>query len=93
MRTLAVFPNVRTKLSGPDRFARAASAELMRPAVRETPEMFAPGRCMYASDFPFEKLWCAYVGLFDALRQCLDGLTYAVQRAVLHGTASRVYRT
>lgn len=73
-------------------FVRACSEGLWGPVIRETVELFGPGRCMFGSNFPIEKLWTTYAEVVRVTVECLAGLSAEEQRAVLHGTADRVYR-
>jgi predicted TIM-barrel fold metal-dependent hydrolase len=92
MRALAAAPNVHVKLSGLGTFARACSVELWSPVIRETVELFGPERCMLGSNFPIEKLWTSYAEVVRVTTESLAGLSAGDQRAVLHDTATRVYR-
>lgn len=92
MRALAAAPNVHVKLSGLGTFARACSVELWGPVILETVELFGPGRCMFGSNFPIEKLWTTYEEVAGVTTECLSGLSAADRRAVLHDSAARVYR-
>jgi predicted TIM-barrel fold metal-dependent hydrolase len=92
MRALAAAPNVHVKLSGLGTFPRACSVELWSPVIRETVELFGPGRCMFGSNFPIEKLWTTYEEVARVTTECLARLPAGEQRAVLHDTAARVYR-
>jgi predicted TIM-barrel fold metal-dependent hydrolase len=92
MRALAAAPNVHVKLSGLGTFARACSVELWGPVIRETVELFGPGRCMFGSNFPIEKLWTTYEDVARVTTECLSGLSADDRRAVLHDNAARVYR-
>lgn len=92
MRALAAAPNVHVKLSGLGTFARACSGEVWSPVIRETVELFGPGRCMFGSNFPIEKLWTTYEEVARVTTECLSGLSADERRAVLHDTAVRVYR-
>lgn len=92
MRALAAAPNVHVKLSGLGTFPRACSVELWGPVIRETVELFGPGRSMFGSNFPIEKLWTTYDQVVRVTTGCLAGLSAAEQRAVLHDTATGVYR-
>lgn len=91
MRLLSDCPNVVTKLSGLGTFERACSVSLWRPVVEETLSLLGPQRCMFGSNFPIESLWTDYADLVGTMRECLDGLDAAGQRAVLHDTAARIY--
>jgi predicted TIM-barrel fold metal-dependent hydrolase len=92
MRSLAAAPNVCVKLSGLGTFPRACSVELWGPVIRETVELFGPARCMFGSNFPIEKLWTTYEEVVRVTTECLAGLSGGEQRAVLHDTATRLYR-
>ncbi|MCC7275329.1 MAG: amidohydrolase family protein [Alphaproteobacteria bacterium] len=92
MAGLARCPNVMVKLSGLGTFDRACSVERWRPIVEETVTMFGPTRCLFGSNFPIEKLWTDYATLVATMRRCLEGLSAAERRAVLHDTAARLYR-
>jgi predicted TIM-barrel fold metal-dependent hydrolase len=54
--------------------------------------VFGPGRCLFGSNFPIEKLWTSYGELLGAYRDAVASLTPKEQLAVLHDTAVRVYR-
>lgn len=60
-------------------------------------ELFGADRCMFASNFPVDRAICSggpcLPGLFrDLLALTSDYLTADQQAALLHGTATRVYR-
>ncbi len=92
MRALAGCPNVAVKLSGLGTFEHRCSVELWRPVVSETVAMFGPERCLFGSNFPIESLWTTYDRLVAVMRQCLDDLPPAAQRAVFYDNAARFYR-
>ncbi|HEY8611615.1 MAG TPA: amidohydrolase family protein [Roseomonas sp.] len=92
MRALAGHPNIVTKLSGLGTFERACTVELWKPVVSETLEIFGPGRCLFGSNYPIEMLWTSYDQLLDVMLECLDGLSAAERRSVLHDTAKATYR-
>jgi predicted TIM-barrel fold metal-dependent hydrolase len=92
MAALASRPNVVAKLSGLGTFARRLDPRLIAAIVAETLALFGPGRCLWGSNFPIEKLWTGYRPLLDAHLAALGALGPAERRAVLAGTAARVYR-
>lgn len=92
MRQLALCPNVVSKLSGLGTFEHACSAELWRPVILETLEIFSPARCLFGSNWPIETLWTDYAAIIDTTRECLAGLAAGERAAVLHDNALRVYR-
>jgi predicted TIM-barrel fold metal-dependent hydrolase len=47
---------------------------------------------MFGSNFPIETLWTTYAEVVRVTRECVAGLSPGGQRAVLHDTATRLYR-
>ena len=92
MVRLAACPNVAVKLSGLGTFAHACSVALWKPVIDDALALFGPGRCLYGSNFPIEKLWTTYAHLLGVMRDCLSHLPAADQRAVFHDNAMRLYR-
>ena len=92
MRRLAAGHNVCVKLSGLGTFSRSCSVELWKPVIEETIALFAPGRCLFGSNFPIEKLWTSYGDIVSVTRTCLADLSPRELRAVSHDNAQRVYR-
>jgi predicted TIM-barrel fold metal-dependent hydrolase len=86
-------PNVVLKLS-----AIASSAdpmwtlESLRACVIPAIEAFGADRCMFASNWPIDRLYGTYPQLIAAYREIVSGLSAPERAAVLHGTADRVYR-
>jgi predicted TIM-barrel fold metal-dependent hydrolase len=86
-------PNVVLKLS-----AIASSADpdwtvaSVRACVRPAIVAFGADRCMFASNWPIDRLYGSYPTLLAAYREIASELTPAEGAAVLHGTADRVYR-
>ena len=54
--------------------------------------IFGPGRCLFGSNFPIEKLWTSYAELLSAHRDAVASFAPKEQQAILHDTAMRVYR-
>jgi predicted TIM-barrel fold metal-dependent hydrolase len=92
MKLLAAQPNVVAKLSGLGTFIHRNDPEHIAAIVRDAVGLFGPQRCLFGSNFPIEKLWTDYASLINAYRVALAGYSEAEQRAVLHDTASQVYR-
>ncbi|MEX0867957.1 MAG: amidohydrolase family protein, partial [Pirellulales bacterium] len=92
-RAAAEFPNIYCKLSG---MVTEADWNNWRPAdlkpyVETALELFGPQRCMYGSDWPVCELAGSYEQVFNALRDCLGGLSDTEQQAIWGGTAARFY--
>ena len=92
MAALAQCPNVNVKLSGLGTFVHACRADVMEPIVKETVAIFGADRCCYGSNFPIEKLWTDYGTLYRTFRDAIAHLSEGEQAAILHDTASRLYR-
>jgi predicted TIM-barrel fold metal-dependent hydrolase len=92
MRRLASCPNVVVKLSGYGMTDTAWTLESIRPYVLRPIEWFGPGRAMFGSNFPVDRLMADYDRLWDAYRTLVADLSADEQRALLSGTAERVYR-
>ena len=92
MAELSQCPNVNVKLSGLGTFVHACRADVMGPIVTESVALFGADRCFYGSNFPIEKLWTDYGTLYRTFRNAIAHLGDAEQAAILHDTASRLYR-
>jgi predicted TIM-barrel fold metal-dependent hydrolase len=67
------------------------TVDSLRPVVLTAIEAFAPDRCMFASNWPIDRLYGTYPRLVEAYREIVSGLDPADRAAVLAGTAARVY--
>jgi predicted TIM-barrel fold metal-dependent hydrolase len=92
MTELARSKNVVAKLSGLGTFLHRNDARHIAFIARETLALFGPGRCLFGSNFPIEKLWTQFQPLVAAYREAIAHLDIEDQRAVLHDTAARIYR-
>ena len=92
MAQLAEAKNLAVKLSGLGTFVRRLDPELSIEISRQTVAMFGAQRVMWGSNFPVEKLWTDYASLVRVLKDALAPLPPADQQAILHGTATRLYR-
>ena len=102
---LARCPNVVAKLGGLNmevngygwekRALPPTSAELAQATRRyfeHTIERFGPDRCMFESNFPVDKLSCSYTVLWNSFKRLSKSYSSDERAALLHGTATRVYR-
>ena len=66
-------------------------AEAMAPYYDHCIQAFGPGRCMFESNFPVDKVSCSYTVLWNAFKR-LSAEYSATERADLFcQTARRVY--
>lgn len=66
----------------------AATGDWYRHAI----DCFGPGRCMFESNFPVDKLSCSYAVLWNAFKRLAAGFSGTEKAALFHDTAARVYR-
>ena len=92
MRRLADQSNIVSKLSGLGTFIQRNDPSHIADVIHETAAIFGPGRCLFGSNFPIEKLWTSYLDLVNAHRAALAGYAESEQQAMLHGNARRIYR-
>lgn len=91
MIELARLPNVSVKLSGLGTFLRACREQDWRDVIVQTVDCFGPQRCMFGSNFPIERLWTSYGELVRVFKRCIASYSGDERRALLSGTARRVY--
>jgi predicted TIM-barrel fold metal-dependent hydrolase len=92
MRRLAECPHVSVKISGLGMVDHAWTVDSIRPFVLDTIEIFGPGRCLFASNFPVDSLFGGYAALWQAYDAITAGLPEATRAALFHDNAARVYR-
>jgi predicted TIM-barrel fold metal-dependent hydrolase len=105
MAELAGCPNVVVKLGGmmmrlaaydyrtqPKPPTSSELAALWRPYLEACIELFGPGRCMFESNFPVDKMGIGWAGLWNTFKRIAAGASAAEKQALFGGTARRVYR-
>lgn len=92
LRRLARHANVSVKISGLAMFDHHWTVESFRPYVLETIDAFGVPRCMFASNFPVDRLHASYAALWNAYAKIVAGATAAEQRALFVENAERIYR-
>lgn len=90
MAALAALPWVHVKLSGYGMTFGARPGERARRLTAEALRLFGPGRAMFGSNFPVDKLWLGYRQALDLVSACCPDLE--ARAAVLGGTARAFYR-
>jgi len=92
MRLLAGCPNVAVKISGLGMLDHAWTVESIRPYVLETIDAFGVKRCMFASNFPVDRLYGGYANLWRAFAEVVRGAAEGERIALYRENAERVYR-
>jgi predicted TIM-barrel fold metal-dependent hydrolase len=91
MRTLARAPNVAAKISGLAMFHHGWTPAIIRPFVLDTIEIFGVERCLFASNFPVDKLQSSYDVLWRAFDQITANFSESERQMLFHDNAVRLY--
>ena len=67
-------------------------AESMAPFMNYCIEQFGPGRCMFESNFPVDKVSYSYNVMYNAFKRLSSGYSASERADMFHDTATRVYR-
>ena len=67
-------------------------ADIMAPYYLWCIEQFGAERCMFESNFPVDKRSYSYTILWNAYKKIIKDFSYHDKCALLHDTATRVYR-
>ncbi len=92
MRRLAAAPNVWVKISGLGMVDRHWTEASIRPFVLDTIDIFGVDRCMFASNFPVDKLYSSFDTLYGAFKSIVADFSADERRKMFHATAATVYR-
>ena len=92
MRALAEHPHVSVKISGFGMFDPAWTVDSIRPFVRTIIDLFGVDRCMFASNFPVDKLFRSYDAVYEAFDTLTSDLPSADRVKLFAANAERIYR-
>lgn len=92
MQVIAKAQNVVCKISGLGMGDHHWTTESIRPYVEVALEEFGVERCMFASNFPVDKLFSTYTAIFDAFREITRDYSRDEKLALFHDNAARCYR-
>ena len=67
-------------------------AELWRPWMETTIELFGADRCTFESNFPVDKMGIGYAGLWNAFKYIASACSSSEKVDLFSGTAKRAYR-
>jgi predicted TIM-barrel fold metal-dependent hydrolase len=85
-------PNLSVKLSGLWVIDRRWRPERIAGPVRRVVDLFGPDRCLWASNYPVEKLMCPVRDQIASLEEVLSDLGEADRDRIFRDTAARIYR-
>lgn len=105
MTRLAQLPNVAVKLGGmtirlaafdfrniPRPPSSAELAEMWGPYIGTCIELFGPGRCMFESNFPVDKMGLPYRTLWNGFKRITASASEDEKQMLFSGNARRVYK-
>ena len=92
MQELATAANVVVKISGLGTVDPDWTVESIRPFVLQTIDAFGVSRCMFASNFPVDKLYSDFDTLYAAFRKITASFSAEERRMLFHDNAARYYR-
>jgi predicted TIM-barrel fold metal-dependent hydrolase len=92
IRELASASNVVVKISGLGTVDWKWTVGSIRPFVLQTIEAFGTSRCMFASNFPVDKLYSDFDTLYGAYREITASFSADEHRKLFHDNAARYYR-
>jgi len=85
-------PNVMIKISGLGQTNQPWTVESNRNIVLRALDIFGPDRCMFASNFPVDRLCGDMDAILLGFRAIVNTLTETTVDALFHGNAARIYR-
>jgi predicted TIM-barrel fold metal-dependent hydrolase len=92
MGAIAAQPNVAVKISGLGRRGQPWSLAANRQIVLDIIAIFGVERCMFASNFPVDKLVADFDTIFTAFKLIVRDFPIADQERLFYHNAARVYR-
>jgi predicted TIM-barrel fold metal-dependent hydrolase len=92
MLTLSQRPNVAVKISGLGMLDWHWTADSLRPFVLQTIELFGPDRCMFASNFPVDRLFGPFERQYAAYSMLVADYSAGERSNLFATNAERLYR-
>lgn len=92
MKQLAEAENVACKISGLGMGDHNWTTGSIRPYVEAAIEVFGVDRCMFASNFPVDKLFSSFDTIFDAFKEITKNYPTSDRRRLFHDNAENYYR-
>ena len=91
LEVIAREPNTAIKISGLGIPGRPWTVEANAPVVLDAIRIFGAGRCMFASNFPVDRLGGGFADIFNGFLAITAGLPEIERRALFHDNAVRYY--
>lgn len=84
--------NVWIKVSGLNTYSRHVDEPLMDLVSNTVLDKFGPDRCFFGSNYPVERMWCAFGDYVNAQKRVVANRPAADQQKFFHDTAMAFYR-
>lgn len=92
LQQLAQLPNVAIKISGFGMFDHNWTVETIKPLVLKVIETFGVDRCMFASNFPVDKLYGSLTNIYQAFASITGKFSEVEKHKLFYSNAERIYR-
>ena len=92
MAALAACPNVAMKISGLPMIIHDHSLEKVRPFISSALDLFGVDRCMFASNFPVDKVYVDYKTLYQYYDDATQHLDAEQRQKLFKSNAEKYYR-
>ncbi len=92
LSALSLCKNVYIKLSGFGMLKHDWELKDIEPLIKFVIETFGSNRCMFASNFPVDKLYVTFDNLYNAYQTVVNKMSLTEQENLFYNTAERVYR-
>jgi predicted TIM-barrel fold metal-dependent hydrolase len=92
LELLAQSPHVALKISGLGRPGLPWTLEANGPVIRDAIAIFGADRCMFASNYPVDRLAGAFATIFSGFRDAVADFPESTQRSLFQDNARRIYR-
>ncbi|WP_375461678.1 amidohydrolase family protein [uncultured Enterovirga sp.] len=92
LERVADHPNVALKISGLGRLGLPWTVEANGPVIRDAIAIFGVERCMFASNFPVDRLCGSFGEIFGGFAAATADRTEADRTRLFHDNAVRIYR-
>jgi predicted TIM-barrel fold metal-dependent hydrolase len=92
LAAVAAQSNVAIKISGLGRPGLPWTLEANGPIIRDAISIFGPERCMFASNYPVDRLAGSFEAIYEGFFAAVADRSPEDQRKLFHDNAMRIYR-
>ena len=92
LETAARQSNICIKISGLGRHGQPWTVDANGPIIRDAVSIFSPDRCMFASNYPVDRLAGSFETIYRGFFAAVADRPHAEQLQLFHDNACRVYR-